>query len=388
LLKTGDQNLVDPALRNVAPPHLPYLSPEKRLRSVLDLLLENIECLSTVANGSSGAAEAAITEARLIAEQLQDTRAIAQLMHLEGRMWFERNSLQRALALHEEAESLFSQMGCSRDSSRAENLIRQAICLRRVGLIRDSIDLLWKAARLRPLGDWTILNRVRSNLGAAFLYVDWSIVRYHWERQLRHAVRRNLNSRRVHALASLSFIDLFEGKLSEGFEKAKNALELGEKLRFDGQILRLCLHLSVHSLLTGRIQEAKTYLLKAEELAMRHGVGRRLWRVTANLATVDELLGDSERAFTRDSQVLRQLSGAFSELRLDGREMLPLVNMALRAARNSAFEALPQSIPERFLSAAESYSSFILNGQKHRLPGLLGNYCAELSVGPRLLLSE
>jgi hypothetical protein len=214
------------------------------------------------------------------------------------------------------------------------------------------------------------------------------MVRYHWERQIRQANRRGLIHRKVHGLASLSFIDLFENRLEEGLARAKEALEAAEKLRLDNQVVRLCLNLSIYSILSGNAQEGRAYLLKGEQLAIRHGIGRRLWRITANLATVDELLGVSERAYSRDLQVLKQLKASFTELRLDGKEMLALVNVVLRARSEKDFLLLTEEVPGRCLDAAQIYSEWVLTDQRGNLPGLLGNYCARLSVGPRFLLSE
>jgi tetratricopeptide (TPR) repeat protein len=387
LLNTGDQHLVDPSLRHVSPPRL-RMERQERLHLLLHLLLENIDCLSTVASGSSRATEVAISEARVIAELLRDNGATASLLYFEGRMWFERNMVEKALQLHREAEDRFSQLGLSRLSERCENLIREAICLRQKGQVEESILLLFKVARLRPGGNWTILSKVRSNMGAAFLYSDWTKVRHHWEREVRQAARRGLVARKVHALTGLSFIDLFEGRLQEGYEKSREALELSEHLRLDGQILRLCLNLSVHALIVGNFEEGKLYLLKAEDLALRHGVGRRLWRVAANLATVEEVLGSSERSLARDLQVIRHLGPEYSEMRVDGREMLPIVNLVLRSRRNGAFLRLLDNLPARIVGAAESYASALDRGDKELLPGLLGRYCVALEVGGRLLVTE
>jgi tetratricopeptide (TPR) repeat protein len=388
LLKTGEQHLLDPAMRNLDSCTSIASSPDDRRKSVLGLLLENVECLNTVGSGSSGAVEATITEARLIAERIEDRNCIAQLLYFEGRMWFERNSVEKAVALHEQAEILFSRQECLRNSARAENLVRQAICLRKSGRAKDSVAHLWKAAQQRPPGDWLLLNKVRNNLGAAFLRTDWLKVRYHWEKQIQQADRRKLLARKVHGLASLSFIDLFEGRLNEGLAKVREGLELAERLRLDNQVVRLCLNLAIHSLITGNTGEAQVFLLKAEQLALRHGIGRRLWRIAANLATAYEILGSTDRAFSRDLQVIRQLEDSFSAEGPGGREILPLVNVLLRVQIDTRFEPLLDRIPAGCIATAKNYAGLVLAAHCDGLPGLLGNYCINLPVGPRFLLSE
>jgi tetratricopeptide (TPR) repeat protein len=387
LLKTGEQHFLDPALRRLGTCIAPLAAGE-RMKRVLQLLLENVRNLSTVGSGSSGAVEAAITEARLIAERNQDKYCIAQLLYYEGRMWFERNVIEKSMTLHQQAESLFSSQERKRDSARAENLIRQAICLRRTGNRDDSIAFLREAARQRPYGDWLLISKVRSNMGAAYLASDWSNVRYHWERQIRQAVRRGLISRKVHALASLSFIDLFEGKIEDGLARAQEALEDAERLRLDNEVVRLCLNLSVHSMMTGDPPGGRLYLLKAEELALRHGIGRRLWRVSANLATVYEAMELREDALSRDLQSLRHLAEPLSTSDLIGRSILPLVNALLRARMDPRFTALLEHVPAHSVTVAQGYSVRVIEGQKHQLPGLLGNYCVDLAIGPRFLLTE
>ncbi len=388
LVKTGEQTFIDPALRSIESPRIESIKADDRLQGVLDLLVENIDCLATVGSGSSGATEAAISEARMIASSLHRPEQIAQLMYFEGRMWFERNAVGKATTLHQQAEALFSAQGCVRHSVRAENLIRYAICLRRIGQAEESIALLWRAAKHGAARDWAILNKVRSNLGASYLHTDWSKVRYHWDRQIRQAVRRGMTSRKVHGLANISFIDLFEGEMERGSTRAREALEMAEHLRLDNQILRLCLNLSIYSILKGSTAEGRVFLVKAEQLALRHRIGRRIWRVTSNFATVEELLGMKERAFLRDLQVLEQLGKSFSEIRTDGREILPLVNIVLRSRTDSKFVTLLARIPNACLATAQAYSDLVLAKQSKNLPGLLGNYCADLAVGPRFLLSE
>jgi tetratricopeptide (TPR) repeat protein len=388
LLSLNDQGFLDPALRTLDGCAASGLPHQQRMELVLDLLIDNVDHLCTVGSGSSGAVEAAISEARLISARLDNQYRLAQLLYFEGRMWFERNCVAKAITLHEQAESLFALGSSARDLQRAENLVRQAICLRKDGRTQESLEKLWRAARLRPRANWLLLNKIRNNFGAAYLRSDWAKVRLHWEKQIRQATRKGLPGRKVHGLASLSFIDLFEGKLDNGFAKAREGLELAERLRLDNQIVRLSLDSGIYFLMTGRPDDALLCLLKAEQLALRHGIGRRLWRVMADLATAYEVIRRQDRAVSRDLQTLRQLTGILDESSLSSREMLPLVNVVLRAQSDASFDFLLAEIPAYILGVAREYATLVLTNKKQQLPAMLGNYCVSLTVGPRFLLSE
>ena len=137
----------------------------------------------------------------------------------------------------------------------------------------------------------------------------------------------------AHALVSLSFINLFDGRQPEGRRQAEEALEIAKAQGLDNTRLRCDLNLSVSSLMDGNLEAALHYLNEAESIAIQHQIGRRLWRVYANLATTNELSGQMEKARARDLQTLNSLKAETWEgdgVLQQGRHLLPLLNIAFR----------------------------------------------------------
>ncbi|MEO5335948.1 MAG: restriction endonuclease [Magnetospirillum sp. WYHS-4] len=333
----GDDSWIDLAIQVAAPARRDFDNWQARDREALAILLDNLQSLGSVSSGSGRLSDAILSEARMVAERLQDHGCIAALTAMQGRMLFEQNDVAKALAHHEEAERIFNEQGLMRNIERAENLIRLAICLRQNGRTEDSLNALGQAISHRPKAAWSLLNKVRSNLGAIYLRSDWTVVRYHWERQLRSARVHGLLSRQAHALASLSFINLFDGRLAEGRRQAEESLLIARRHEMENTALRCDLNLSVAWLMEGNAEAALQCLGEAEAIALRHNVGRRLWRVYANLATTWEILGDDAKAVAHDIQTLTCLDATNWEadrIARHGRELLPLINLASRTLAN------------------------------------------------------
>jgi len=375
---------------------LKEINPSTRYQMVLDLLIDNLKCLSSFSSGSAGLSEAIITEARLLASKLGRRNTTAELLLFEGRMWFERNMVNPAKKCHAEAEEIFERSPDNQGELRIENLIRYAICLRSEGEISKSVQTLMQALRHRNGVDWNLMCKIRSNVGAAYLRVDWVQTRRHWEKQLACAQQNNLVTREIHSLASLSFVDLFEGNLTEGLKKAEKGYSLAEELSLHNQMIRLALDISIHAIITGKPDKAKNYLLEAEQIAIQHKIFRRLFRVIANLSTAYELLGRPNDCYARDLQVLRLLidknnktnSDTKSSTKLTGKILLALTNIHLRGIENEKYEPLLDEMSRFVGKDTEYYSKLVLKGEQKKLPSLLGNYCINLDCGPRFLISE
>lgn len=366
----------------------------ERDKVALSVLRDNLHCLASVSAGSSGLSDATLTEARMLSERLADHAGSASLIAMEGRMLFERNDIGGALARHEEAERVFAGLGLYKPPDRAENLIRLAICLRQMGRRDDSLKTLRQALKYRVKSDWALVNKVRSNTGAAYLRSDWAIVRYHWERQLRSARLHRLIPRVAHALASLSFINLFDGRQDEGRRQAEEALEIAREQGLDNTRLRCDLNLSVASLMEGNIEAASHYLNEAEAIAIQHQIGRRLWRVYANLATTHELQGLVEKAKARDFQTVTALKTETWEadsLLPRGRTLLPLLNLAFRANITSELykPLIARALkPETALALQEIATTILDHGSHPLLDVSLTKYLVNISGRPRFLLTE
>jgi tetratricopeptide (TPR) repeat protein len=365
---------------------------QQRDRAALTVLRDNLQCLGTMSAGSSGLSDSLLTEARMLSQRLGDHAGTASLISMEGRLLFERDDIASATTRHEEAERMFAALNQGKVADRAENLVRLAICLRQTKRRDDSLKTLRQALKHRTKSDWTLLNKVRSNTGAVYLLSDWDKVRHHWERQLRSARVHGLITREAHALAGLSFINLFDGRQSDGRRQAEEALEIAKTQGLDNTRLRCDLNLSVSSLLDGNLEASLHYLNEAESIAIQHQIGRRLWRVYANLATTHELCGEMERARARDLQTLTSLKADTWEgsgVLQRGRHLLPLINVAFRA------DLFPE-LYAPFLSTLRAETAFLVRevasklaaAKRCPLDGILLKYLVEIKGRRRFLLTE
>jgi tetratricopeptide (TPR) repeat protein len=366
---------------------------QQRDKAALTVLNDNLHCLGTVSAGSSSLSDAILTEARMLSQRLGDHAGSASLIAMEGRLLFERNDIAGAIARHEEAERMFAVLGTQEAADRAENLVRLAICLRQMGRLDDSLKTLKQALKHRVKSDWTLLNKVRSNTGAAYLLSDWDKVRHHWERQLRSARVHGLVPREAHALASLSFINLFDGRQPEGRRQAEEALEIAKAQGLDNTRLRCDLNLAVSSLMDGNPEAALHYLNEAESIASQHQIGRRLWRVYANQATTHELCGQMERARARDLQTLTSLNTVTWEgdsLLQRGRHLLPLINVAFRAALAPELYApiLLHNLRPETARFVREVAAKLAARKRCSLDGILLKYLVNINGRQRFLLTE
>jgi tetratricopeptide (TPR) repeat protein len=382
----------DVAILSAPPTRRRFSDWQQKDRAALTVLRDNLRCLGTVSAGSSSLSDSILTEARMLSERLGDHAGSASLIAMEGRLLFERNDIVDALRAHEEAERMFAVLSKEQSQDRADNLVRLAICLRQLGRIDDSLRTLKQALKHRVRLDWTLVNKVRSNTGAAYLLSDWNLVRYHWERQLRSARRHGLIPRQAHALAGLSFINLFDGRQPEGRRQAEEALEIAKAQGLDNTRVRCDLNLSVSSLMDRNLDGALNYLYEAESLAIKHQIDRRLWRVYANFATAYELIGQAEKAKARDLQTVTSLKADTWEgdgLLQRGRNLLPLINIAFRAAlAPEVYDPIIQRLrPETLLIVQETARKLAL-GEKSLLEGVLLKYLVNLNGLRRFLLTE
>jgi tetratricopeptide (TPR) repeat protein len=365
---------------------------QQRDRAALTVLRDNLQCLGTVSAGSSGLSDSILTEARMLCQRLGDHAGSASLIAMEGRLLFERDDIVGATARHEEAERMFAGLGMEKVADRAENLVRLAICLRQTKRRDDSLKTLRQALAHRAESDWTLLNKVRSNTGAVYLLSDWDKVRHHWERQLRSARVHGLIPRQAHALAGLSFINLFDGRQSEGRHQAEEALEIAKAQGLDNTRLRCDLNLSVSSLMDGNLEASLHYLNEAESIAIQHQIGRRLWRVYANLATTYELCGEMERARARDLQTLNSLRAETWEsdgVLERGRHLLPLINVAFRADLFPEFYTpVFSSLRAETALLVREVASQLVAGKRCPLEGILLKYLVQIKGIRRFLLTE
>jgi tetratricopeptide (TPR) repeat protein len=383
---------VDLAVQAAPPCRCSFVGWRQRDEVALGILRDNLRSLGTVSAGSSALSDAILSEARMLSQRLGDHEGGASLIAMEGRLLFERDDVVGAKNLHENAERMFAAHGPERSTDRADNLVRLAICLRQMGRRDASIKTLRQALKHRLNTDWTLLNKVRSNMGAAYLLTDWSMVRYHWDRQLRSARVHGLASREAHALASLSFINLFDGQQSDGRRQAEDAMEIAKSQGMDNTLLRCDLNLSIASLMDGNPDAALHFLSEAEAIAVQHQIGRRLWRVYANLATTHELLGDREKTRARDLQTIVSLKANTWEggmLLQRGRALLPLINIAFRAIDTpELYTQVLDRLQTEVVFILSEVAGQLITGGPCSLNQILLKYLVDLRGARRFLLAE
>jgi hypothetical protein len=199
--------------------------------------------------------------------------------------------------------------------------------------------------------------------------------------------------REAHALASLSFINLFDGREAEGRRQSEQALEIARAGGFDNTRLRCDLNLSVSSLLEGNPEAALHYLNEAESIAVQHQIGRRLWRVYANLATAYEMCGRMEKASARDLQTLTSLKAATWDgdaVLRRGRTALALINIALRAelAPELYGPILSSALKPETALALREVAAKVAAGEPCHLDDIALKYLVNLNGRRRFLLTE
>jgi hypothetical protein len=190
----------------------------------------------------------------------------------------------------------------------------------------------------------------------------------------------------------LSFINLFDGRQSEGRRQAEEALEIAKAQGLDNTRVRCDLNLSVSSLMDRNLDGALNYLYEAESIAIKHQIDRRLWRVYANLATTYELTGQAEKAMARDLQTLTSLKADTWEgnsLLQRGRNLLPLVNIAFRAAlAPEVYDPIIQRLRPETLLIVHETARKIAAGEESLLDGVLLKYLVNVNGLRRFLLTE
>jgi len=361
-------------------------------RLVLGVLTANLGYLDQVSSGSSKASGQIISESRILCERLGDKHSEAALIAAEGRMHFEQDNLGKAVQCHAQAEEMYNQLDLSRSKDRAANLIRYAICLRQFGSLEQSIATLLSALKYREGSDWKLLNKVRNNIGAVYLRSDWDLVRYHWGKQVSSARRHKLHDRVAHGLASLSFVNIFSGRVKEGIAQSEEALLISKANSLDNTTVRCNLNLGAAFLIEGNPAAAQCFLIEAEELALKHGIGRRLWRVFANLAVTYELMGDMEKSFTRDLQTINSLKAekwSADSFRKKGKKMFPLLNIALREKESGINEDSPLiPLPDDLKGIIFDMCDQIIKGNHGCLGSMHHNYLVDFDGRLRFLLTE
>jgi tetratricopeptide (TPR) repeat protein len=368
-----------------------------REQETAELLLRYVEHLVAVGSGGSPSIDRALTEGQMLAERLKDKALRATLKMYQGRQEFNSDRPHQSLKLHEESESMFAGLKPSSEvsSRRAQNLVRLAIAYRQTGQLDESRATLIRSLRERGCPDWSLATQVRANLGATYFYLDWDQTRHHWSRALRIADSHSLPDRKVHSLIDVAHLDLLNDKLEAAGHQLEEALLLSRDYGLENSELRCLLNLGCLELMRGDPAEALDLFRKADRLGFRHGIGRRLWRVRANMATTYFVLGDADRSLATDKITLSSMPSLEGTVSLDERPafsktrlVLALANMVLRAKHSAAHQEMTGDIPEPILAVAKSLAKSVVDDRLDSLPGLRGRHCKKLSGESFFIITE
>lgn len=373
------------------------LSRAHRERDTAELLLRYVEHLVAVGSGGTPSIDKALTEGEMLAERRKDHALRATLKMYHGRQEFNRDRPYQSLELHEAAESMFASLKSTPEirKRRSQNLVRLAIALRQTGQLEESRRELIRALRERRSSDWSLATQVRANFGATFFYIDWSKTRHHWSRAVRIAELRHLPDRKVHSLIDVAHLDLLEDQNEMAVQKLEQALILSKDYGLENSELRCLLNLGCEAMMRGDPPQALDLLREADRLGFRHGLGRRLWRVRANMATAYFLLGDIQKSLTTDKITLNSMPSLEGALSLDDppsfsktRLILALANIVLRASKSEVYQMILADIPDPILRVARELASDVINGRLDLLPGLRGRHCKELNGHRFFVITE
>jgi tetratricopeptide (TPR) repeat protein len=374
------------------------LDREHRERETAGLLIRYVEHLIAVGSGGTPSVDKALTEGAMLAERLHDETLRAILMMFHGRREFNRDQAADALKLHEAAESIFINVKPTEEVNRlrALNLVRLAIAQRSTGRAQESRQTLLRAMKARRAVDWSLATQVRANFGATFFQTNWEETRRHWQRAVRIAERQGLADRYVHSLIDVAHLSLLEDDLAAASQALEEALALSRDYGFENSELRCLLNLGCLALMQGELLQALELLREADRLGLRHEIGRRLWRVRANMATAYFVLGDLVRSVAADRMTMSSMPYVEGETPPPGgtlsvggtRFMLALANIALRAEKSDAHQELLLLINPAVKQAACELAKGLIENDLACLPGLRGRHCKQIGGQQFFLITE
>jgi tetratricopeptide (TPR) repeat protein len=379
------QLAIDAALVHAAAPQ-PQPPSEEDRRQILETILALLECLGATSVYASPLAAALISEATMLATRLGSRQVQADLLLMEGIRHFERDELEQSHAAHQRAEALYASLPTA--SGRAMNLLRLAITLRQENRLEESLATIRQAHRMQVPTDRALLVRLMLNTGAAYLGTDLRRVHRYWRAALRTATADALVELRVHSLLDVGYVSFLLADDEAAAGLLGQALALAQQAGLENSVLRGRLDFACLCLARGDLLQAHELLVKAEEIGLREGIGRRLWRVRANLATTLEALGDIRKAFVIDEQLLGQERFAARAWGSSKRSLLPLLNVALRAAVHEDYRRLLAGLPAPIAVESERYGGLVLSGAAAALPLLVRSHLRSVAGVPRFLVTE
>lgn len=400
----------------------PSGGPPLELANRFDLLLEAAEDFLAGGLGEAAGLGPLVDEICMAAKRL-GPQAEAKAEYLLGRLHFARDQFTQAaihhgLALaHVRVHPLTSDFIPESDLKHVkQNVDRLYLCARQLGrdvdvrrLLRFYNRVLEKAGASH-LARWTWL---ANRIGYAQLYKSPDATTRLWRKQLRLArqeaclcsadERPEVEERVISALIGTATMEFATGKGESGTtpkQRLQEAEEILQRIQRRNLQIRVYMMLANIELAAGRPVEARSYAAEAELLASALGNQRRLWRVLAVRACVEEaclaVKSSGEVSVTPqflDEQVMKlvghrvqaeaaNLSDGIAPWMVQ-RHVLGVINAAIRSPDLVA--SLPADAAKRILETAEA----VRRGDLSLVPPHLRIFFKSIQgVGIRAMVTE
>jgi hypothetical protein len=377
----------DAAVAHVTVPARTAAPTDDARRRVLELLMKLLQCSGSTAVYATRAAASFLSEATMLARSLRDDDRYAELLIISGVRAFERDDVVTSMAAHAEADRLLERSGAN-PVRRADNLLRLGIGQRQQNDYPAALATMRRAHHLTRHRDADLLVRITLNIGAVYLTSSLPRVARYWHAALRMAERSAHANLLVHTLIDVGYLELLLRHDDDAARYLSRGYEMARERELDNSSLRAASNLSCLHLARGDVRRALELLQHAELLGVRNEIGRRLWRVRANLANAHEAAGAPEQAYANDSLVLNTLTDV-NRLSAEGtRQALPLINMMLRA-RTSAIhrQLIDAKLPQEIRDKLQSIADEVLGGGSV-LPSGLQGALRTIEGRPRFVITE
>jgi tetratricopeptide (TPR) repeat protein len=368
-----------------------------QVRAVYDLLFRCISLLSRIGVNQARGAAPLLTEVAMLAEELDDDLGRARIEYFRGRAEFDSDNFFASAQHHHAAEVRLSETDPN-GADRLVNLHRLFLCERQMGrLERANACLRHIEAVSGDRADAGVRARMITYRGYADLYHDLRQTQVLWKEALAVSSAAGLEDRIIDHRLGCAYVATLLDEASGALEHFADAEARLQTRDLESFRLRLFLNRGALHLASGHLAEARVDLEEAQRIAVKYGNFRRLWRVDANLATVFEASGDSERSlsYERRSMAGWKVRAAHEERFgerapwLGQRHVLAPLNIALRArAGSEAHSALLEQLSNSARAEIHRLASLIENNTPDLLPGCLEHHFKVVRGRVRAVLTE
>ncbi|NOQ25817.1 MAG: hypothetical protein GQ564_10690 [Bacteroidales bacterium] len=380
----------------VAPVCSISLDYNKKIELLKELLLSTLRTLLEISSGSDNLTDRIISEGLMIAKQSSDNYSEALFRYHYGYLLMERNDVARSIDEHKKVIELLK--NCERedrDTSEllAENILRLAICHRKIGEFKESRKLLIEGLKLNQDKSRNYYIGFRGNFAATFYYTDPERHLRYYQRTLEIAEKQNLQHliARTHLQLGISYFRFSNyEKANYEFQIAK---EMFKTLESTNEQVRYNLNWGCYLLVVKKeFIQSEMILKEAEEIAIRQKNERRLWRIYANLATIYESSNKIKRAFEYDNLAINIIlkghdfnNDIVGKVVLHNRERCALINIFLRIILFPEYEKLSvrikQVIGKKLFSILKKDAKLVIESKVSDLTLEMGSFFKEINNG-------